>query len=150
MMSEFFADVEFWHWWVLAVVFVVLEVFSPAAFFLWLGIAAAAMGLLVMLMPDMAWEMQIVLFAVLSVVSTVAGRRYFVRHLQSSDHPKLNRRGEHYVDRVFTLDEPIVNGVGKIRVDDTTWKVSGADCPAGTRVRVTGVNGVVLEVVCEQ
>lgn len=145
-MNEFFQQIDFWHWWVLAVIFVVLEVFSPAAFFLWLGFAAGIVGLVVMLMPDLSWEIQLTLFAVFSVISTVVGRRYFFFHLQSSDHPRLNRRGEQYIGRVFTLGQPIVNGLGKIKVDDTTWKISGEDCDAGMQVRVTGVDGVVLKV----
>ena len=143
-MNEFFQSIDFWHWWVLAIVFVVLEVFSPAAFFLWLGLAAGIMGFILLLVPAMGWELQIFLFAVFSVVMTIVGRRYFVRLQAESDHPKLNRRGEQYIGRVFTLDEPIVNGEGKIKVDDTTWKVRGEDVDAGKRVSVTGVDGVVL------
>jgi len=55
-------------------------------------------------------------------------------------------RGEQYVNRTFTLEEPVVNGQGKIKVDDSTWKIEGADCESGTKVRVTGVDGVVLKV----
>jgi membrane protein implicated in regulation of membrane protease activity len=58
----------------------------------------------------------------------------------------LNRRAEQYVGRVFTLSEPIVNGTGKIRVDDSSWKVSGADCDANTKVKVISVDGTVLKV----
>ncbi len=61
----------------------------------------------------------------------------------------LNRRGAQYVGRLFTLEQPIVNGVGKLRVDDTTWKIIGEDCPVGTRVRVSGVESTVLKVVLE-
>ena len=148
-MNEFFQQIDFWHWWVLAVALVVLEVFSPAAFFLWLGFAAGIVGVFVLVVPDMSWEFQVALFAVFSVISTVIGRRYFYTRLQSSDHPRLNRRGEQDIGRVFTLDEPIVNGLGKIKVDDTTWKISGQDCDAGGQVRVTGVDGVVLKVESE-
>jgi hypothetical protein len=85
-------------------------------------------------------------FAVLSVVSLIGWRAYQRRHPTVSDQPNLNRRGAQYVGRVFTLDEAIVNGTGKIRVDDTTWKVAGDDRPLGAKVRVTGVAGTVLTV----
>ena len=49
----------------------------------------------------------------------------------------------------FTLEEPIHNGIGKIRVDDSTWKIRGENCAVGTRVEVTGVDGTILEVKCE-
>lgn len=64
--------------------------------------------------------------------------------LIQTDAPTLNRRGQQYVGRVFTLSEAIVNGVGKIKVDDTLWKVKGKDTEVGKRVRVTEVDGVVL------
>ncbi len=58
----------------------------------------------------------------------------------------LNQRARHYVGRIFTLEQPIVNGEGKIRVDDSLWKIRGADCPSGTRVEVTDIDGVVLKI----
>jgi len=78
---------------------------------------------------------------VLSVVTLVVYKQYQKSHPVTTDQPKLNRRGEQYVGRVFTLDEPIVNGVGKVKVDDSTWKVSGEDMSAGTKVRVADVDG---------
>ena len=63
-----------------------------------------------------------------------------------TDRPLLNQRGAQYVGRQFHLDEPIVNGHGKIKVDDSIWKVHGPDCPEGARVTVTGVDGTVLVV----
>jgi membrane protein implicated in regulation of membrane protease activity len=135
------------HWWILAVGLIILEVFAPGAFFLWLGIAAGVVGGLVYLMPDTGWEYQILIFSVLSVVSIVVWRKFFKGSPSDTDQPTLNRRGEQYVGRVFTLEEPVVNGQGKIRVDDSTWKIHGDDCPAGTRVEVTGVEGTVLHVM---
>jgi len=135
-----------WHWWILAVTLVILEVFAPGAFFLWLGIAAGVVGGLVYLMPHISWEYQILIFSVLSVVSIVVWRKFFRTSPTDTDQPALNRRGEQYVGRLFTLEEPIVNGLGKIRVDDSTWKIHGDDCTAGTRVEVTGVDGTVLQV----
>ena len=138
--------VDFWHWWVLGVVLVILEVLSPGVFFLWMGIAAGVVGFTVLAIPDLSWEYQILVFALFSVASIVAGRWFLKRHPIQTDQPRLNRRGEQYMDRVFTLDEPVKNGMGKIRVDDSTWKIHGRDCPTGTRVRVVGVDGVVLKV----
>jgi membrane protein implicated in regulation of membrane protease activity len=52
----------------------------------------------------------------------------------------------HYVGQEFTLIEALSGGSGKIQVGDTVWLVNGADAPAGSRVRVVGVNGAVLRV----
>jgi membrane protein implicated in regulation of membrane protease activity len=58
----------------------------------------------------------------------------------------LNQRGLQYVGQVFDLVEPIENGVGKVRIGDGVWKVSGPALASGTTVRVTGVDGAVLTV----
>jgi len=80
------------------------------------------------------------------LVSVAIGRWLIKRYPIRTDEPRLNRRGEQYIGRVFTLEEPIVNRHGKIRVDDSTWKIEGDDCRPGTNVRVVGVDGVVLKV----
>ena len=139
-------ELHFWHWWIIGAGLLILEVFAPGAFFLWLAVAAGITGLAAWLVPSLGWEYQLLMFSLLSVVSVVVWRNYLRKHPTETDQPTLNRRGEQYVGRVFTLDEPIVNGVGKIRVDDTTWKIRGEDVEAGTRITVTGVNGTVLEV----
>lgn len=138
----------FWHWWIFAIMLVVLEIFAPGTFFLWLGVSAGVIGLVLLVFPDLAWEVQVIGFSVVSVASILVWRRWFLEKSEQSEEPLLNQRGAQYVGRVFQLDEGIVNGVGKVHVDDTQWRVKGEDCPAGSRVRVTGVDGVMLEVAC--
>jgi hypothetical protein len=141
--------ISYWHWWILAVALVILEVFAPGAFFLWLGIAAGVVGAVVYLMPSLGWEYQVLAFSLLSVISIIVWRRFFRTQPSDTDQPNLNRRGEQYVGRLFTLNEPIVDGLGKIRVDDSTWKIRGEDCPVGSQVEVTGVDGTILKVRCK-
>lgn len=133
-----------WTWWVIAGVLAVLELVAPGVFFIWLAAAAAAVGLLV-LVVDIGWEWQVAAFAGFSVVSVVASR-YYMKDVPPSDNPVLNQRGRAYVGRTFVLDQPIVNGRGKIKVDDTLWRAEGPDLPVGANVRVTAVDGVVLVV----
>ncbi len=145
-MGELFGEINHWHWWILGVALLALEVMAPGAFFMWMGISAGVVGLLLLVAPGMGWEYQVLMFAIFSMVSIFVWRRYFIKHPVVSDHPTLNMRGEQYVGRTFTLAEPIVNSSGKIRVDDTTWKIIGDDCASGSKVRVTGVDGVILKV----
>ena len=140
------ALLEYWHWLVFALILVILEVFSPGVFLLWIGIGAGITGGLLWLEPELTWQWQLVAFAIFSMVAIILARRFLMSHPIQSDQPLLNRRGEQYVGRTFTLEQPVVNGMGKIRVDDSTWKIEGQDCPEGSRVRVTGVDGVVLRV----
>jgi len=143
-MTEWFEHIVFWHWWIFAGLLLILELTAPAFFFLWLGMAAVATGLLLLVFPAISLESQLVLFAVLSVVAVLAWRNYRETRPIETDQPNLNRRGMQYVGRTFTLEQPITNGVGKIAVDDSTWRVNGPDLPAGTQVKVEGVDGVVF------
>lgn len=139
-------QMEFWHWWVLGIVLIILELFAPGAFFMWLGISAGVVGLLLYFMPDLTWQTQWIIFSVISVVSVIAWRVLANKKPSESDHPTLNRRGEQYVGRTFTLTEPISNGIGKIKVDDSMWKIEGEDCPAGSRIKVIQADGAMLKV----
>ena len=145
-MIEWLDSVVFWHWWMLAGLLLILELTAPAFFFLWLGIAAAAVGLIMLVFPTMSVEVQLVLFSITAIVSIFVWRKYRESRPQVTDQPNLNRRGHQYIGRVFTLSEPITNGNGKVTVDDSTWRVKGPDLPAGTSIKVTGVDGVIFTV----
>lgn len=141
---EWMSHISFWHWWILAGMLLILELTSPVYFFLWLAFSAAAVGFLLLVFPNIPIEVQLILFGILSVVAVLAWRKFREVRPPVSDQPLLNQRGQQYTGRVFTLDHPITNGVGKVVVDDSTWRVKGPDLPAGTNVRVIGVDGVVF------
>ena len=145
-MMEWLDSIVFWHWWMLAGLLLILELTAPAFFFLWLAIAAGAVGLILLVFPTMPLETQLVLFSIASVVSVFAWRKYRESRPIQTDQPNLNRRGHQYIGRVFNLDAPITNGEGKVTVDDSTWRVKGPDVPAGTPVKVVGVDGVIFTV----
>jgi membrane protein implicated in regulation of membrane protease activity len=147
---EWLTEIVFWHWLIIAVALITLEMLVPGAFFLWMGISAAIVGAILFLAPSLSLIMQVVIFAVLSVISLVMYKQYQKRNPVVIDEPVLNRRGEQYIGRVFTLDAPIVNGIGKVNIDDSTWKIGGKDTAAGTRVRVTAVDGTILMVETEE
>lgn len=146
---ELLDQIEFWHWLIAAVVMIIIEMVLPAAYFLWMGISAFIVGLLLYTMPTIPLLIQVVIFGVLSIVTVYLYKRHKRMNPQEKDEPKLNRRGEQYIGRSFTLEEAIVNGVGKVKVDDSTWKVKGTDMPAGMKVRVLSVEGTVFNVETE-
>lgn len=135
----------YWHWWVIGLVLIALETFVPGAVFLWMGISALVVGLITAVVT-LGWPTQLVLFGLLSLASFFAYRRLRPERDLQSDAPTLNRRGASYVGRQFTLAEPIVNGVGRLRVDDSQWRISGIDAPAGVTVRVVRADGATLHV----
>ncbi len=140
-----YESLVYWHWWVLAVLLLILEVFSPAAFFIWIGLAAGMVGLL-LLGVDMGWQNQMFLFAGLSVACVLMGRMWFRRNPIETDQPNLNRRGHELIGRTFKVEQVIVDGTGRIRVGDSTWKARGPDAGIGQKVKVVGIDSAVLRV----
>jgi membrane protein implicated in regulation of membrane protease activity len=134
-------------WWLLALVLIGVELMMPGFFMLWIGIAAAAMGVLLMFLPELSLLTQATVFVLLALVSCYGYWR-FVRQAANapSDQPQLNRRAEQYIGRRYVLATAIVNGQGKAHVGDSMWLVEGPELPAGTAVEVIDVDGSTLKV----
>ena len=137
-------------WGCLALGLIALEVMAPGVFMLWLGFAAGAVMLLVLVFPgklSMLW--QAIAFALISMALIPAYRHFLGGLASPSDKPLLNRRSVQLVGHVYVLQSAIVSGRGQIKVGDALWTVVGPDLPAGTRVRVTNADAMTLEVVPE-
>ncbi|WP_374322887.1 NfeD family protein [Aquipseudomonas alcaligenes] len=145
-MMEYLQHLSFWDWLAFGTVLLILEVFGAGGYLLWIGLAAAAVGLLTYLLPDLPWAWQFFAFALLSLLTAVFWWRRQRSAAKPSDVPGLNRRGSEFLGRTFVLHEAIVGGRGKIRAGDTLWLVTGPDLQAGSEVRVTGQDGVLLKV----
>jgi len=144
-MIQFAQQLAWWHWWIAAAVLAAFETVLPGAVAIWFAAGAAIVGALLLLFP-LPWQLQLVLFGVLSIAALFLWRRYWAGSAESVESPHLNRSGEQYVGQLCTLLEPISGGYGRARVGDSVWKVSGPELPAGVRVRVTGADGTVLTV----
>lgn len=72
---ELLKEVAFWHWWMLAGLLLLVEMWAPTYFFLWLGIAAAAVGFLVLVFAHMPFQVQFIAFAALSVIAVFTWHR---------------------------------------------------------------------------
>jgi len=134
-----------WNWFIAAAALFLIEIMAPGSFMMWLGLAALLVGG-ISLAVDWGWQLQVIAFAVFAIAAIPAWRRLSRRVEAPVDRPFLNRRAEGYVGRTFTLDKPIVDGFGTIRIDDTVWRVSGPDCPAGSRVKIARAEGAELRV----
>lgn len=140
-------NIEYWHWLVLGLVLVIVEMLAPTAILLWFGLAAGIIGALMLLLPDMVWQVQIVLFSIFSISTLFAWKAYVKKHPAQEDatYATLNKRGDDLIGRTFTLEEDVVNNYAKISVDDTMWKIRcDQDVATGERVKVIRVDGTVL------
>lgn len=142
MILELVRALGGWVWWIVGLLLLCVEVLAPGFFFLWFGLAAIAIGISALLV-DWPWQLQIVGFAALSVAAALAGRRMLGPAAGEVD-PPLGSRAERLKGETFILDEPIVEGRGRVIVGETAWQVRGPDLPAGARVKVVSGDGVVL------
>jgi membrane protein implicated in regulation of membrane protease activity len=134
-------------WASLALLLMAAETLAPGVYLLWLGFAAAAMFLALLVVPDLAPVWQATGFVLLSFVSIVVYLKYFRGLEKPSAQPLLNRRGAQLVGQVFVLEQAIVDGRGRLKIGDAFWVAEGQDLPQGTRVRVTGADNMSLQVV---
>ena len=137
-----------WSWIILGGILLAVELIAPGTFILWLGVSAILVGLISFVI-DWNWQEQGVGFVILAVASLVMWWRLIRparRDEDASDQPFLNRRAQGFVGREFTLEKPIVDGGGTVRINDTVWRVAGPDAPAGSRVKIVSADGAQLAV----
>lgn len=132
-----------WFWLSLGLILGVAEMIAPGFFLMWLGLAAIIVGLLDYFVP-ITLAYQVALFAILSVLTVFAGKKFLTDNPIESSDPKLNDRGARLTGEIVTVVEPISNGHGRVKVGDTEWTARGADASTGARVRVIGSDGAVL------
>ena len=145
-MEEFFPYVGSWFWWIIAALLLIGELLSPGVFLIWFAGAAALTGIFDLFL-ELSWRLELGLFAVFSVILVLASwHSVMMGRKPLSDAPHLNRRHEAYVGRTVALEDAIVNGAGKVRIEDTLWQVDGPDLPKGALVKVTGVSDSRLRV----
>ena len=144
-MVEILSKLGTWNWLIIGVVLMGIETFAPGVFMLWLGIAALIVGLISFAVV-LSWQTQIIVFAILSIAMVPLWRHFSKRNEKPTDKPFLNKRAQGLIGRVFTLEKPIVDGVGTVKIDDTVWRASGSDAPAGSRVKIIHAEGANLRV----
>lgn len=148
-MLDFVQHLSFWDWLALGTVLLILEVFGAGGYLLWLGIAAAAVGVIAFAVPVLGWAVQLLLFAALSLLTALYWWRRQRSVARPSDQPGLNMRGQELIGRTLLVTDAIVDGRGKVKVGDGVWLARGPDTQAGSRVKVTGLDGTVLLVMPE-
>ena len=143
-MSGLEADAH-WLWLGLAAALALLELLFPGLFLVWVALAAGATSLATAAL-GLPLAFQVVLFAIFSLASVHAGRRWYAAHQHVSADPLLNDRAARLIGTEVTIVRAIEHGEGRAKVGDSVWTCRGPDCPEGTRVRITGARGICLDV----
>ncbi len=134
-----------WLWLTTGLILCAAEMFVPGIFLLWFGLAAIATGA-IELVVELSAAIALIIFALLSIAFALIGRKIY-GPMGKSIESMPGHRAAALIGREFILDQPITQGFGRIRVDDTVWRVRGADQPSGAKVRVKQVEDEVLLIV---
>ncbi|WP_420391360.1 NfeD family protein [Acuticoccus sp.] len=143
-------DLGPYAWFIVGALFFIAEVVLPGVNLIWFGLAASLTGTVGLAGPALlgeavGWEMQMVSFIAFAAVAVLAARLVVGRR-PDDGADRVNRSPTAYIGREVILAEPIVGGTGRVTWGDSLWRVAGPDLPAGTRVRVVGVEAATLAV----
>jgi membrane protein implicated in regulation of membrane protease activity len=137
-------DIELHYTWLaIGLVLAIAEMAIPGVFLIWMAGAALITGLVAWLFP-IGLPIQIVIFAVLSILAVFTGKRMLKDHPVVAADPKMNQRGERVIGETVVVTQAIEGGSGRVKLGDGEWLARGADAVVGTRLRVVGHDGVVL------
>ena len=132
-----------WSAWLIGgLILLLLELATPGVFMMWLGLAACGTALII-LTTDIGFDLQVVTFAILTPLALYAGLRIRKR-ARGVNAPPSGLVGRSAIALEFHGRE------GRVRLGDSSWAArvppDVAEPPAGTRLRVQGVDGIVLVV----
>lgn len=133
-----------WHWFALAIIIFIIEVMGTAGFFLGMGVAALVVSIILTFTDSLIWQLQVVIFALLSVVFTLIYWKKFRKFNLRTEQPLLNSGPRQYIGRQLTVLD-IIDGQPKVQIADALWTLESEEAlTKGARVKVIGVKGAVL------
>jgi len=135
------------RWIILGIVLLVLEVVSGTTYILWPAAAALIVGLITYVLP-LAWEMQFLLFFVLSAVLLVVGHVYIRPKMKGGEPSDLNDRARTLTGMQVKAIADFEMGAGRVQVGDSQWRAANEseEIKAGDVLRVMSVKGTTLNV----
>ncbi|TXY12357.1 NfeD family protein [Vibrio mimicus] len=144
-MIELLSQLNFWHWLAFGLILLAAELLGTAGYFLWLGLSALLVGVLLTVMP-MGWQLQWLAFASFSLVTTwLWWRRQFNQDKKLDAERDLNQKDKQLIGRVIQIPEDTPAGEFQISLGDTRWTARcDQDLEQGSRVSVIAVDGIIL------
>lgn len=134
-----------WLWWIAGAVLVGLELLVPGVFLLWIGLGAAATGVVLAALPGLPLTWQLLSFAALMFVALAAG--IAVQRRANAAGPQLNQELQSLVGRRFQSLVTFEHGRGRVQVGDSSYAAESAEpVMAGELVEVVGTEGTKLRV----
>ncbi len=135
-----------WHWLILGLVLFGAEALGAGGFLL--GMAVASLLTSIVSWFGMSWQWQVVLFAVQSVVFSVAYWKLFHRFNMARENTQpINEKMAALVGKSGELVRLTGNKNGKVQLGDTLWDcVFETDIQEGDKIVVTSYQGMTVVV----
>jgi len=135
----------FLEWILVAILCGAIEIFTAGFWFLWLAIAGVAVALLVQfgLLPSL--ELQLLVFALITLLLIIFTRPLVMKFIKSNDTVSNVKAliGQHGI----TLSPIMPMQFGQVKVNGEVWTaISEEELEENTRVEITGIDGVKLMV----
>lgn len=143
----FWAANPFWVWLAIAALILAVEVSTGTGWLLWAAGSAALTAVIMLLLPANP-AVQLGVFAVLTVVSTLAGRRFLPKRWENE--PDINDNVGRLVGKEGVAVTGFINGEGRVFIDGKEWAAvteTGAPLPLlDQKIEVTEAKGSILRV----
>lgn len=145
-MIELLSQLTAWHWLILGVVLLGIELTTGSTYILWPSVSALAVGVLLFIAPGMGWEWQMLLFFLLSVATLILGRTHLQNFVKGGESSDLNDPGQAMVGRQVTAAGDFTGTEGRVNVGDTQWsaRLEIGTAVTGDLLRVQSVQGATL------
>ena len=146
-LPELYLNHPFWVWIAFSAALLAVEVATGSGWLLWPSASAAVVAVLaafVGLPPPVA----LLVFALLTIASTLLARRYFPRSAADHGHD-INDQVGRLVGHHGVAVAPFAGRAGRVFIDGKEWAAElaeGDGLEAGSRVEVVGVAGAHLRV----
>ncbi|HKR87563.1 MAG TPA: NfeD family protein [Phenylobacterium sp.] len=147
LFTDLYLGHSAWIWAAVGAALLAAEVLAGSGWLLW---PAAAAGIVAVIdgFSDLHFKAAVLIFAGLTIVSTLTARRYFPRR-RSAEGQDINDNIARLVGHEGRVVVAFEGGAGRVFVDGKEWPAeleAGETIAAGARVAVAGVSGVRLKV----
>jgi len=135
----------FWHWWVLTLIFMVIEAIAPSGLFAAMTLGSLITGGVAWANPEMAWGLQLVLFGTITAVVFLPLSAFLKKKQRLAgvtDEDTLTN----YLGNELVLTSAMMNGFSEIELDGEIRMLKGPEMKVGTKVKVVGTDGDILVV----
>lgn len=147
LLTELHAAQPFWIWLALGVLLLAIESALSTEWLLWPAVSAGVVAVATALGLPLGFAGEVVLFAVLTIASTLASRR-LIRRVNPGDSPDINARDLRLIGQRARVVQAFVDGRGRVFVSGAEWaaEIDGPSPLAGESVIVDRIDGPTLKV----